>query len=143
MNPKLANFNGNFDINVDAYTFTACGSDKTEKNFMNTIWLTSTGTRWWADNITLTLGSGRKVIFNGADNFNSNIVYLWSCIPCGDSSTNGFSLALGYDKNYDPANTNSDGTPVIDTEEPGYVISSYFIGRKTMARPVRGIRELK
>ena len=140
LNPRLDNFNGEYDINNDAFTFKACGANKANKTFLNTIWLTSTGNRWYTDKRTLTVGD-REVKFSGADNFNPSVVYLWSCIPVSDNSPNAFGLALGYDKNYDPLFKDDKGNPVINTNDPGYVIDSYFMGRKTMARPVRGIRE--
>ena len=91
----------------------------------NSVWLTSTGDRWYT-NGTILNGS----IFNGGDNFNAQIVYLWSATSRTGSTAykTSNSLALGLDKFDDQGNNE-------------YVICSYFIGRKTMARPVRPIRE--
>lgn len=121
-NSMLSRFNG---TKVDNYTFKACVGNKNSQTNQNSVWLTSTGNRWWTNGSLL-----NGTIFNGGDNFNTQIVYLWSSGSRTGSSdkvkSNG--LALGLDK------FNSNG----DNE---YVICSYFVGRKTMARPVRAIRE--
>ena len=63
---------------------------------------------------------------NGGDNFNSHIVYLWSCTR--NAGVNVWGLALGKDE-------------MDDTGKNKYVISPYFIGRMAMGRPVRPVRE--
>lgn len=123
-NKTLKNFNGK---QVDNYTFKACVRNikNVTQTDNNSVWLTSTGNRWYTNGSILN-GS----VFNGGDNFNAQIVYLWSATSRTGSNAykNSNSLALGLDKFDDKGNNQ-------------YVICSYFIGRKTMARPVRPIRE--
>lgn len=123
-NPSLKNFNG---VQVDNYTFKACVRNvksvtQTDKN---SVWLTSTGNRWYTDGVVI-----NGTTFNGGDNFNPQIVYLWSATSrtTSNATKNSNSLALGLDS-FDASGNNK------------YVISPYFIGRKSMARPVRPIRE--
>lgn len=125
-------FNGNYDIKVDEYTFKACIKNKTEQTEKNTVWLTSTGHRWWNDGNNI-----GGTIYNGGDNFNANLVYLQSCSDNSTSNHIGYSLSLGLDRNYVPY-----GAPAGTPARTGFVITPYFQGRKSMARPVRPIREL-
>lgn len=76
--------------------------------------LTSTGHRWYANSL---VGAG--------NNFNPQLVYLWSShVTKNPYDRAGYSLALGLD--------NGDK----------YIVSTAFNGRKSMARPVRCVREV-
>lgn len=76
--------------------------------------LTGTGHRWYANSL---VGPG--------NNFNPKIVYLWSSnVSKKLEYRSGYSIALGPDGN------GSD-----------YIVSTAFTGRKSMARPIRCIRE--
>lgn len=128
-NTTLDTFNGE---RPDDYVFKAYAVDKKNGVESNAVWLPSTGHRWWKDNSEI-----GGVTYNGGDNFNPQIAYLWSSTVILDaqSQTNrqashcGSSLALGYDR--------------FDEFGPGnlYVICAHFSGRKVMARPVRPIRQ--
>ncbi len=124
-------FNGTFtldpkNVTDDEFLFKACADDKENQKPENTIWLTSTGQRWYTNT--------RPTLAIGGGNFNSNLVYLFSCVPRG---TNGLSIALGFDRNFIPL-----GKPdKEENKEPGFCITSYFLGRMSQARPVRPIRE--
>ena len=119
---QLKYYNGKIE---DDYTFQACINDvsKVTQNNDNTVWLTSTGNRWWKDGTSI-----NGTTFNAGDNFNPGIVYLWTCTPHPGGNM-GFGLALGLDA-FDENKGNL------------YVITPRFNGRKTMARPVRPIREI-
>lgn len=121
-NKNLNSFNGS---KVDEYTFKACVGEKSSQTDQNSVWLTSTGNRWWDDS---TVGG---TPFKGGDNFNAQIVYLWSSLSLtsGSQQKEAYGLSLGLDK-YDDKGNNQ------------YVICAHFPGRKTMARPVRPIREM-
>ncbi len=74
--------------------------------------LTGTGHRWYANS---SVGAG--------NNFNPQIVYLWSSnVTKSTNDRSGYSVALGL------AGDN-------------YIVSAAFNGRKSMARPVRCVRE--
>lgn len=122
-NEKLTNFNG---IAVDDYTFKIHNAgNKNDKNDANFVWFSATGNRWYTDKYK---DDPKNPIYamNGGDNFNSHIVYLWSCTR--NAGVNVWGLALGKDE-------------MDDTGKNKYVISPYFIGRMAMGRPVRPVRE--
>lgn len=99
----------------DDYTFKIwANSSKTDAN---TIWLTSTGHHWYTDD-----RYSSTFPYRGGDNFNSQLVYLWTSTPTGRNDFTGFGLALGKDSS-------------------GWGVCAYFYGRRSMARPVRPIRE--
>lgn len=110
---SLKNLNGK---QLDNYTFQICVENKTSQNPQNSVWLTSTGNRWYTN-------SHSSIKLNGGDNYNAQLVYLWAASTYSTNTSAGNGLALGEDK------------------ENAYVICAYFPGRKTMARPVRPIRE--
>lgn len=86
------------------------------------ILLTGTGHRWYRTSDPWQLGG----------NFNPHYVYLWSntcSFYKGDRSA--FSLAIGQQKNA------ASGV----TEGDIFIITSHFQGRKSMARPVRCVKE--
>lgn len=86
----------------------------------NKITLTSTGHRWYSDfHPTL------KDKYLPGDNFNPRIVYLWSSTPSFRKDRSAFGLALGLD----------------GTMGQQWVIAAQFWGRRSMARPVRPVRE--
>ena len=102
---------------ADDYTF------KVKRNSSATadadmLWLTSTGNRWYC--------STRPELAKAGDNFNPNLVYLWSCNPRSTRDVEANGIAFGLDK--------SNG-------QNGGVITPYFQGRRSMARPVRPVRE--
>ena len=100
-------------VKEDDYTFKIWANSTHDD--ANCIWLTSTGHRWYTYN--------HPTIKNvGGDNFNPEIAYLWTNTPTGRSDLGGFGLALGKDKT-------------------GWGVCSFFYGRRSMARPVRPIRE--
>lgn len=109
----LSKFNG--ETGEDNYTFKLWAN----KNHTpaNTIWLTSTGHRWYTDD-----RFSESFPYKGGDNFNPHLVYLWSSTPTGRSDFTGFGLALGKDAS-------------------GWGVCTFFYGRRSMARPVRPIRE--
>lgn len=116
----LTNFNGK---RTDYYTYQATVVNKSSQTNQNSVWLTSTGNRWYKNGSTL-----NGTLFNGGDNFNIQVVYLWSSNVVPGSTTNSYGLALGRNLDSDVSDNNN-------------VICAYFIGRKSMARPVRAIRE--
>lgn len=108
----LTSFNG---ARVDDYTF-KLWANSTHNN-QNAIWLTGTGHRWYTDD-----RYSDKFKYKGGDNFNPQIVYLWTSTPTGRNDYTGFDLALGKDSS-------------------GWGVCAYFYGRRSMARPIRPIRE--
>lgn len=108
----LSNFNGE---RIDDYTF-KIWANSTHSD-ANSIWLTSTGHRWYTDD-----RYSATFPYKGGDNFNPNIVYLWSSTAIGRNDFTGFGLALGHDTS-------------------GWGVCAFFYGRRSMARPVRPIRE--
>lgn len=135
----LANFNGEVSTS-DPYTFKACVNNKSEQTLSNTVWLTSTGERW-DRNSTLING----VNFVPGYNFNAQLVYLWSADPVLTNTHSAYSMALGHNL-YDNGREDmlsEEEKKDLEKEKPEdtYCICSYFLGRKTMARPVRAIRE--
>lgn len=120
-----ANYNGQYlgnNVPSDnelyyAYNVCADGKNATLTN-ENKITLTSTGHRWYSDYHTSAFKTG--------DNFNSFCVYLWSSTPSFRKDRSAFGVALGRD------NTATGNQ---------WVITSYFCGRRSMARPVRPVRE--
>ncbi|MDE6716585.1 MAG: fimbrillin family protein [Muribaculaceae bacterium] len=117
----LKNFNG---TKVDDFTFRACVKNKNSvtQTDRNSIWLTSTGNRWWRDGDDF---NGRE--FKGGDNFNAQIVYLWSSSKSSNYDYEAHGLSLGLDND--------------NNKDHNYNICAYFKGRRSMARPVRSIRE--
>lgn len=99
-------------------------ADNTKANGLtddNKITLTSTGHRWYSD--------FHSASFTTGDNFNSFCVYLWSSTPSCRKDRSAFSVALGRDTDAGQA-----GTP--------WVRCTYFCGRRSMARPIRPVREI-
>ena len=106
---------------------------KTEKN--NWIFLASTGHRWYSDYHT--------PAFKAGDNFNPQIVYLWSSTSSVNMFRGAMCLALGFET---PPNNVKPWGQYLDGDKKGqdydqWVICSYFDGRRSMARPVRPVRE--
>lgn len=121
----LKKLNGKFGTDAagktDPYSYIISAVDYTYNGTItnaNKIWLTSTGNRWYTDS------RYDELKVKGGDNFNPQIVYLWSCTP--DGNNNAYGIALGYDE--------------TQTGKK-YCVTSYFHGRRAMARPVRAIRE--
>lgn len=120
-NGNLSTLNGTL---LDTYTFKI----RTQNVLTDetAIWLTSTGNRWYTGT--------RPTLAPAGGNFNPQIVYLWSSNPLGGNGQNenqkssGYGLALGLDKSGGDAGDQ-------------YCICTLFGGRRTMARPVRPIRE--
>lgn len=85
--------------------------------------LTGTGHRWYANSL---VGAG--------NNFNPHIVYLWSSnVTKTIQDRSGYTIALGEDgMMWDSKN---------EKEVTGYIVSTAFNGRKSMARPIRCVRE--
>lgn len=100
-----------------AYNINADGTGASKLTDDNKITLTSTGHRWYSKYHSIGLPAGY--------NFNPRIVYLWSSTPTGRSDRTAFGLALGLD----------------GTIGEKWVIASQFWGRRSMARPVRPVRE--
>lgn len=98
---------------IEGFLFRIYSTRNSEANFFS---LTSTGHRWYANS---EVGAG--------NNYNPNIVYLWTNhVSQLAYDRGGLSAALG-------AEQKSEGTY--------YIISPAFRGRKSMARPIRCIRE--
>lgn len=93
--------------------------DKEDKS--NWIFLASTGHRWYTNNSS----------FKAGDNFNPQIVYLWSSTRMGRRDRSASGLALGFD----------DKSTNIPWEGMSWGVCAYFAGRPTMARPIRPVRE--
>ncbi len=131
----LIHYQGMIYDEDDPYTFVVSTTkDKTRKP-ETSVWLVGTGNRWYTDNHpTLTNPKGERIL--GGDNFNPTVVYLWGYDPI--KITSGYGMAFGIDSQYisDPAHPEN-----VDKSRSKYVITSYFQGRKSMARPVRPIRE--
>lgn len=118
-----ANFNGahysesSIDTEV-SYAYNICADGLGKKlTDNNKITLTSTGHRWYSDHHPLGLKAG--------DNFNPRIVYLWSSTPSFRKDRSAFGVALGLDGSIGEK----------------WVIAAQFWGRRSMARPVRPVRE--
>lgn len=114
---SLTNLNGKIladNITVKIWT------DTQNKDDSHVLWLTSTGNRWYT--------SARPTVKPAGGNFNPQIVYLWSSNSIGVSYMS-YGLALGYDASQSKPN------------EAHYCITPFFDGRRSMARPVRPIRE--
>lgn len=79
------------------------------------LWFTGTGHRWYSDDASAS--------YKGGDNFNPHLAYLWSSMSSGRFDRTGLGLALGKDGS-------------------GYGVCSFFFGRRSMARPVRAIRQV-
>lgn len=86
----------------------------------------STGNKWWSD-------GHLPDKYKAGDNFNKNISYTWSCRSYGNGH-NAYGMALGLDLDRESIDD------VPDTEFR-YFIGGQFIGRCTMARCIRSIRE--
>lgn len=136
-----SNFNGVYlGYNVSdqnelyyAYNINSKGTGAANVTDANKITLTSTGHRWYTTKKFVTFYDdadkkieSKKQYYLG-DNFNSFCVYLWSSTPSFRTDKSAFGLALGRD------GTVTDGKP--------WVICTYFYGRRSMARPVRPVRE--
>ncbi|MCM1319164.1 MAG: fimbrillin family protein [Muribaculaceae bacterium] len=118
----LKHFNGE---QVDEFTFKIKKSPNSNFNNENVVWFTSTGNRWFTDNFP----NDALKDFKGGDNFNPQLCYLWSCtVFSTDSKHIGVGIALGLD-NHDEKGNNK------------YCITPRFQGRRSMARPVRAVRE--
>lgn len=100
-----------------AYNINAEGTGASNLTNNNKITLTSTGHRWYSSKHSIGLPAGY--------NFNPRVVYLWSSTPSGRADRTAFGLALGLD----------------GTIGEQWVISTQFWGRRSMARPVRPVRE--
>lgn len=99
----------------------------------NTIWLTSTGHRWYNDNRFGDLG------VKGGWNFNPRIVYLGSCTVVATSGNNAQSargIALGLDEKNENLSEEDKNAGKYK-----YIVNPSFVGRKAMARPIRPFRE--
>lgn len=101
---------------------------------------TPTGQRW--DKSNLRPNNGGIYIWSPGYNMNPHIIYLWTNsgnLSEADKAVNGraaFSFVLGDDGHHPNCTHNGWGTC------PGpYVMTTHFNGRKSMARPVRCIRE--
>lgn len=133
----LARFNGIYlgaDMGDDqqnnelyyAYNVNAKGTGASKVTNDNKITLTSTGQRWYSDIHTVTKPDG--TVIKTGDNMNSFCVYLWSSTPMLDNKS-AYSLALGRDFERE------------DKTNPEWVLCTYFIARRSMARPIRPVRE--
>ena len=98
---------------------------KSKDDKSNWLFLASTGQRWYSNyhipDVAL-----------AGDNFNPQIVYLWSSTSRITKYQCAFSLALGFD-------TLKDGEVPWNVNKWG--VCAYFDGKRSMARPVRPIRE--
>ncbi|MCM1222640.1 MAG: hypothetical protein NC548_50075, partial [Lachnospiraceae bacterium] len=116
----LKNFNGE---QIDEFTFKVKRTPSSNFNDENVIWLTSTGNRWFSDNM-----KGLEDM-NGGDNFNPQLCYLWSCTVWSSSNKHiAACIALVLDTH------DVDGNNL-------YCITPRFQGRRSMARPIRAVRE--
>lgn len=103
------------------YSINSEGTGPENLNDENKITLASTGNRWYTDHHpALKLKTG--------DNMNSFCVYLWSSTPTL-SGKSAWGLALGRDRDRE------------DQSKGEWVLCTYFYCRRTMARPVRPVRE--
>lgn len=97
-------------------------SKAVDKNANEFFVLTATGHRWYASSL---VGAG--------NNFNPHLAYLWTCnvsyILYGSYDGTAMSIAVGND--YGDAQNKKDV----------WIISTFFNGRRAMARPMRPIRE--
>lgn len=134
-NDFLSRFNGiylgadledQYDETYYAYNVNAKGTGAQGLTKENKITLTSTGQRWYSDIHTVTKPDG--TIIKTGSNMNSFCVYLWSSTPMLDNKS-AYSLALGRDFERE------------DKTTPEWVLCTYFIARRSMARPVRPVRE--
>lgn len=130
----LSRFNGKYlgenitDENNElyyAYNVNAKGSGASGIDNTNKITLTSTGQRWYSDYHSPTI---KGISYKTGYNFNSFCVYLWSSTPMLDGKA-AYSLALGRDSGRE------------DKTKPEWVLCTYFIARRSLARPVRPVRE--
>lgn len=112
---KLLDFNGYVDFNDNGYNKYYAYSKKNYKDKdeeIPKIFLTGTGHRWYTDDKNGKPGS----------NFNPKLVYLWSNQVNFSADTKiGYGLALGINESL-------------------YVSNFRFLGRRSMARPVRPVK---
>lgn len=130
-------FNGNFEkmsnaqgANSDRY-YELIGN--TTRNGTNPqIVLTPTGQRW--DKADRYDASG-NLMWPSGGNMNPFIVYLWtntcSFDNNGDSRGTAFSFVIGQDAEITPSNENV------------FILTTHFYARKSMARPVRSVKEFQ
>lgn len=124
----LKKFNG---VKLDEYTYKVKRNSSVDiKSNNDVLWFTSTGNRWYTDNFKHDdpdYKNEKMKNMKGGQNFNPTIVYLWSCTVQNITPTNGYGIALGND-------------PFDDNGNYKHCITPYFMGRRSMARPIRAVR---
>lgn len=96
-----------------------------QNNLTEALFFSSTGNRWWTD------GWKQNGIGAGG-NFGRNVSYAWSSRSYS-GSRNAYGMALGLDTDRELEGQ--------EDAELRYFVGGQFIGRRTMGRPVRAIRE--
>lgn len=109
---------------IDAFNYKIWGQGKADDS--QALFFGSTGNRWWSD------GHPAGNNYKAGDNFNKNISYAWSNRP--SNGNNSYGMALGLDADRESIEN-------VNDKDLRYYVGAQFIGRRTMARPVRCIRE--
>lgn len=108
---------------IDEFNYKIWGQGKADDS--EALFFGSTGNRWWSD-------GHLSDKYQAGDNFNKNISYAWSNRPYTGNNSYGMALGLDVDREHIE--------DVSDTDLR-YFVGAQFIGRRTMARPIRCIRE--
>lgn len=109
---------------IDDYNYKVWGRGIPNDN-SNALFFSSTGNRWWTD-------AWSPANYNGGagGNFCRNVSYAWSNRSFEGKQAYGMALGLDTDRLLEG-----------DAAELRYYVGGQFIGRRTMGRPVRAIRE--
>ncbi len=114
---------------IDDYNYMVWGKENAY-NLNEALFFSSTGNRWWTSGMTLDKGKTTQRTPQPGDNFGRNVSYAWSNRTA--NTRNAYGMALGLD---------TDRLVVGGTAELRYYVGAQFIGRRTLGRPVRAIRE--
>ncbi len=108
----------------DDYNFRVWGKGNAN-NLQEALFFSSTGNKWWTS-------AWKPGKYNGTagGNFGRNCSYAWSNRFFTGNQSYGMALGLDTDRELEG-----------DAAELRYYVGGQFIGRRTMGRPVRAIRE--
>lgn len=114
---------------IDDYNYIVWGKGNAN-NLSEALFFSSTGNRWWSSGMTLDAGLDTERTPQAGDNFGRNCSYAWSNRTANTRTAYGMALGLDTDRLVEGGST-----------ELRYYVGAQFIGRRTMCRPVRAIRE--
>ena len=128
-NWKLSTFKNKINgARIDDYNYKVWATG-VEGDDSKALFFSSTGNRWWTGG-----WNPGNYIGGVGGNFGKNVSYAWSnrAYINNQSQSNSYGMALGLDTDRDV--DGADATKM-------YYVGGQFIGRRTMGRPVRSIRE--